>query len=113
MEAVMLRGQLLGNSRGAWATGAAVAFFFFHQVAQAATISVIAEATCDHPARIEIKGRFGKGEHARDIATFAAIASAQSHGAVVFLEGPGVSALAAIRIGQIINRREFSTVVVS
>src|SRR5215471_2467788 len=90
-----------------------VALFLTHQAAYAADISVIAGATADHPALIVIKGRFEKGEHERDIATFAAIASAQLHGAVVFLEGPGGSVLAAIRIGQIINKRGFWTVVAS
>jgi len=90
-----------------------VALFLTHQAAYAADISVIAEATADHPALILIKGRFEKGEHERDIATFTAIASAQLHGAAVFLEGPGGSTLAGIRIGQTISKREFSTVVAS
>src|SRR5262245_31783797 len=109
----MVRAQPLGNRRGAWATIAAVAFFLVHQVAQAATVSVMAEGTADHPALISVKGRFEKGEHEQDIASFAAIASGQLHGAVVFLEGTGGSALTAIRIGQIINKRGFSTVVAS
>jgi hypothetical protein len=58
-------------------------------------------------ALISVKGRFKKREHEQDIASFAAIASGQLHGAVVFLEGTGGSALTAIRIDKLLINADF------
>jgi hypothetical protein len=85
----------------------AAALFFVRQ-AQAADMSVIVEATADHPALILVKGQFMKGDDAR----FSALADAQKTRAIVFLESQGGLAWMGIQIGLAIRRHGFSTAVV-
>jgi hypothetical protein len=84
----------------------AAALFLVRQ-AQAADMSVIAEATADHPALILVKGQFMKG----DDATFSALADAQKTPTVVFLESQGGLAWVGVQIGLAICRHGFATAV--
>jgi len=80
-------------------------------VAEAAEITVVAEGSEGYPALILVRGRFMKEDIADAPRTFKAIAEAQEHGAIVFLESPGGSVGAAIEIGHTIRDHGFSTIV--
>jgi hypothetical protein len=84
-----------------------VAFLLAWQPAQASEISVIAEATADHPALILVKGQLVKDDDVK----FSTLADAQKTPAVVFLESGGGLAWAGIQIGRTIRRHGFATAV--
>jgi hypothetical protein len=74
---------------------------------KAADVSVIAQATADHPALILVKGQLVKGD---DVKFVSAIADVQTS-AVVFLDSPGGIVFAGLQIGRIIRRHGFATAV--
>lgn len=91
-----------------------VALCLTHQATHAADISVVAEATSDHPALILIKGKIENEKRevrALEVRQFEALAGFQEKPAIVLLDSPGGAVMNAIQIGLLIQKHGFSTAV--